>query len=904
MTTFKKVLKIGGISLAVLFVLALTAPFLFKGKIIKLAKETINEHLTARVDFSDIDISFIRSFPKVAVSVEDLQVIGTGVFAKDTLLAAKSIDVALNFNSLFKGNEYKIYSIAVDEPRIHAIVSPDGQANWDITKPDTSASAPSADSTSFQLALQHYAVSNGYIKYDDAASNMHLEINNLNHEGNGDFNTDLFTLKTSTSTDAISFAYAAIPYLSKVKTAIDADIEVDNKTNTYRFKTDAIKLNALAIATEGFFQLVNDSTYNMDIAFKAPSTEFKDLLSLVPAIYQHDFEKIKTSGKAVFNGFVKGRYSGNQLPAYAFNLGVENGFFQYPDLPKPLQNIQLALQIENPDGEMDHTVVNIPKGHIEMDNAPFDFRLLIKNPVSQLFIDAAAKGRLNLSKVTEFAKMEAGTKLTGLLNADVAVKGTMEALQKQQYDNFQAAGTMEVNDFLYASKDYPDGVTLKHLLLSFNPKNVTINDVNGKYLNTSFAGSGVLNNLFPYMFNNQPLDGQLTVKADQVNLNDWMGISTDTTAAATSATSSSAPFLVPNNINFGINANVGKVHYDKVDLENLTGNLRIADETVHLQNVTANALDGTMAVSGSYSTKVDKQYPDISMAYDVKGLNIEKTFNAFNTVQKLMPIGKFLSGKMSSQMSVKGKLGQNMMPELSSLTGQGNLLLLEGVLKKFAPVEGLARTLNIKELETITLKDVKNHIEFANGKVAVKPFKLKVKDIDMEVGGMHGFDQSLAYGLNLKVPRALMGEQGNQLVNNLVTQANKKGIPAKVSDVVDLNVKMGGTVLKPTFQTDLKQAGTDLAADLKQQALGFAQQKVDSTKTAVKTAVKDTLQSAKKQLVQAAGNELKNKLFGKDTTTTTTTNTDTKTNLKETGKGLIEGFNPFKKKKKETEGQQ
>lgn len=903
MTTFKKGLKITGISLAVLIILALAAPFLFKGKIIKLAKETINEHLTARVDFSDIDISFIRCFPRVAVAVEDLQVVGTGVFAKDTLLAARSIDVALNFNSLFGGSQYKIYSITVDEPRIHAIVMSDGRANWDITKPDTTTSSSSTDTSSFQLALQHYAIHNATIKYDDATSNMHLAINNLNHEGSGDLSTDRFTLSTSTSAAALSFAYAGIPYLSQVKTSIDADIEVDNKTNTYHFKTDAINLNALRVATEGFFQLVNDSTYNMDIAFKAPSTEFKDLLSLVPAIYQHDFDKIKTSGKALFHGFVKGTYTSTQLPAYAFNLGIENGFFQYPDLPKPLQNIQLALQIENPDGELDHTVVNIPKGHIEMDNTPFDFRLLIKNPVSQLFVDAAAKGSLNLSKVTEFAKMDTGTKLSGLLNADVAVKGTMEALQKLQYDNFQAAGTLELNEFLYASKDYPDSVALKHLLLTFNPKNVTINDLNGKYLNTSFAGSGVLNNLLPYMLSNQPLDGQLTVKADQVNLNDWMGVTTDTTTAATTAsTSTSAPFLVPHNINFGINASVDKVHYDKVDLENLTGKLHIADETVQLQNVTANALDGTMAVSGSYSTKTDKLHPDISLNYDVKGLNIEKTFHAFNTVQKLMPIGQFLSGKMSSQMSVTGKLGENMMPELSSLTGQGNLLLVEGVLKKFAPVEGLARTLNIKELETITLKDIKNHIEFANGKVAVKPFTLKVKDIDMEIGGMHSLDQSLAYGLNLKVPRALMGDQGNQLVNNLVTQANKKGIPAKVSDIVNLNVKVGGTMLKPTFQTDLKQAGTDLAVEMKQQALDFAQQKVDSTKTAVKTAVKDTLQSAKKQVVQAAGNEIKNKLFGKDTTTAT--NMDTKTNLKETGKGLIEGFNPFKKKKKEAEGQQ
>ena len=53
----------------------------------------------------------------------------------------------------------------------------------------------------------------------------------------------------------------------------------------------------------------DDGSYVMDIKFNAPSTEFKDILSLVPAVYKNDFANIKTSGKAIFNGFVKGTYS-------------------------------------------------------------------------------------------------------------------------------------------------------------------------------------------------------------------------------------------------------------------------------------------------------------------------------------------------------------------------------------------------------------------------------------------------------------------------------------------------------------------------------------------------------------------------------------------------------------------
>jgi len=63
---------------------------------------------------------------------------------------------------------------------------------------------------------------------------------------------------------------------------------------------------------------------------------------------------------------------------------------------------------------------------------------------------------------------------------------------------------------------------------------------------------------------------------------------------------------------------------------------------VKLQNVNTEALDGTINFNGSYSTKANKKSPDISLTYDVKNLSVQKTFLAFNTIQKIMPIGQFL----------------------------------------------------------------------------------------------------------------------------------------------------------------------------------------------------------------------------------------------------------------------
>jgi len=890
----RKIIKITLIVLLVLVGVAFAAPFVFKGKITELVKKEINNNLNAKLDFADVDISFFRRFPRVAISVNNLSLSGINEFAADTLFAAKNIDAAVNIMSVIKGGPYKVYAVGIDQPRIHAIVTKEGRANWDIAKPDTSTAAPAAADKPFQLNLQSYKISNGYIKYDDATSNMSSEITGLDHSGSGDFTSELFTLTTKTSADAVSFSYGNIPYLSKTKATIDADIQVDNKSGKYSFTSAKAALNELKLNAAGFFQLVNDSVYNMDIKYDAPSTDFKNILSLIPVIYQKDFASIKTSGKALFNGFVKGTYSSNQIPAYHLNLSVKDGFFQYPDLPKPVQNINFAVTVDNPDGITDHTIVNIPQGHIEMDKEPFDFRLLVKTPVSDMFVDAAAKGALDLSKVAQLVKLEAGTKLSGMLNADVSVNGYISAIEKKQYEKFNAAGTLNLNNFFYASKDYPDGVQLTTLMASFNPRNVTLSNLAGQYLKTNFTANGSIDNLLPYVLQNQSLTGVMNVKADQVNLDTWMGTSADTTTKGTEA---AAPFAVPANLNFMINAGVDKVHYDKIDMQNLAGSLILKDETVRMENITTSLLDGTMKLNGSYSTKTDKKKPAISLSYDVRGFDVEKTFAAFNTVQKLMPIGKFLSGKLSSQLSFTGRLGDNMMPDLSSLTGNGNLLLIEGFLKKFAPVEKLAALLNVKELESFSLNDVKNYIEFANGKVMVKPFKVKVKDIDMEIGGMHGFDQSLDYLINMKVPRALMGDKGNAYVNNLISQVNNKGVPLKVGDYINLKVNMGGSITSPVLKTDLKQSAGSLADDLKQQATDFAKAKIDSTKKAVTSAVKDTVASLKKQAVQTAGDELKKQLFGKGDTSKTAA-TDGKKNIGESAKGLLQNLSPFGKKKK------
>lgn len=150
----------------------------------------------------------------------------------------------------------------------------------------------------------------------------------------------------------------------------------------------------------------------------------------------------------------------------------------------------------------------------------------------------------------------------------------------------------------------------------------------------------------------------------------------------------------------------------------------------------------------------------------------------------------------------------------------------------------------------------------------------------------------------------MMGSKGNQLVDNLISQVSNKGVPVKVGETVNLNVKMLGTISNPDIRFNLKETATNLAEDLKLQAKDFAQAKIDSSKKAVN----DTLQSLKKEAeamkneaVKQATDKLKEQLFSsRDTTTADSTKLNAAKpvdRLKESGKGLLKELDPFKKKK-------
>ncbi|PWT70631.1 MAG: hypothetical protein C5B59_19675 [Bacteroidetes bacterium] len=825
-----KILKTFGLILLAFVALAAIGFYIFKSNINRIVKTRLDKELAAHVSFSDVGLSWLRDFPYVSISLNNFQIIGVGEFDGDTLLSAKQLGLACNPFQFVMADSLSIYSINISDSRIHGLILKNGHSNWDILKTEKSSDPIATDGKPVKWDLKKYAIHNGYIKYEDETRNIQVETLGLEQEGKVGHIRGLFAVKTKINADAVQFMKGgSIPFHLNAKARMDLAIKFDPKRREATFITNDIYLNELKLHSDFYFKWMNDSSYDMNINFRSPTTELKNVLSLLSPAYRRDFESLQSSGLVVLNGFVVGRYDSKHSPAYHLNLDVKNGFCQYPDLPIALKNLNLAVNIDNPDGLEDHTLVNIHRAHVEIENDSLDFHLLLKNPKSKPFIDMAFSGKMNLANISRMMKLESGTRLSGMLDANISAKGNISDLGKQQKNKFTAAGNFSLKDFLYISKDYPDGIVLTDLLLTLNPKNTQINELKGAYLTTHFEATGAFSNAFEYAIKNEPLQASIDLKADEINLSQWLGSVRDSAKLHEIAP---VPYAleVPANINFNIKAEVENFHHGNLDMHNLSGTMAVIDETLYFKQIKAEALEGTILINGTYSTKEGRQNPVIAMTYDVNGVDMQKTFLAFNTLQKIMPVGRFMTGKFNARMNVNGNLDQDMQPNYPTLHGDGNIVLTEGSLKAFGPIDKLSQTLDIKELKDISLKDIHADFSFEGGKVVLGAFPVHTGDIDMEVFGSHGFDQAMAYDINLKVPRSELGQKGTAFVKNVVTDAAKKGIPVKLDESVNILVKLGGTINNPDIKTDMSAVVDKASEDLQKEMNDFVNAKLDSAR--------------------------------------------------------------------------
>lgn len=800
----KKILKGTGIFLLVTIIALAAAPFLFKDKIKAMIAKTLNENVNATIAFEDVDLSLFKSFPQANVTIDKLSIITKAPFENDTLLYAGETNLTMSVKELFKGDgeAMNLESFSTIDGIVNIIFNKDGVGNFDIALKEAEEKK-STDSKPFALNIQNYEVENLKFTYVDEGSKMKMVLDSINHEGKGNFAAQKLDLETKT-TAKLSFDMDKMNYMNNVAISLDAILGIDLEKSKYEFKDNKALINQLPLEFNGFIQMV-EAGQTYDLTFKTPTSDFKNFLGLIPAAYSGDINKVKTTGQFSVDGKVKGNLTETTIPAFDVKIASNNASFQYPDLPKSVKNIVIDTHIVNETGLMNDTYVNLHNLSFAIDQDVFNAKATVKNIAENALVDAELKGTINLANVTKAYPVKLDKPLTGILKADVKTKFDMKSVEASQYQNIQNSGIVSLTGFNYEGPEMAKPFKINQAAVAFNPSQIRLNQFDAKTGTSDLQVTGTLDNFYGFVFKNQILKGNFTMNANKIVVSDFMAPTTTTNSEGKKTTEA---VKIPSFLDCSITAKAKTVIYDNLNLQNVSGNMVIRDEAVSLNNLKMGIFGGNIGLTGTVSTK--GKTPTFNMNLGLDKVNISESFTQLDMLKSIAPIAGVVNGKLNSTIKLSGDLQQDMTPNLKTISGDlfGQLLSTTVNEKNSELLTQLSSKVKFIDMSKVNLNDVKAALSFKDGKVNVKPFDIKYQDITVNIGGTHGFDQTMNYNLKFDVPAKYMGTEVNNLIAKL-TPADQKKI-----ENVPVNAVLGGNFKQPKITTDMKQASTNLATQL------------------------------------------------------------------------------------------
>ena len=854
----KKIAKFTGIIIVCILSLMFILPFAFQDKIKEIVIAEGNKMLNAEFGFDGLNISLFRNFPKASVGIEGFWLKGINEFENDTLLYAGEAQVAVDVMSLFKDTGFDISKVLLADTKINAIVLEEGRPNWDVMKPDTTATVEK-DTTStgaFRIKLQRLDINDLNIIYDDRQNNMYANIQGFNATCSGDMTADNTLIDLEALIQSLTFKMDGIPFLSKAQITANLNVDADLKNSKFTFKENSIALNAIKAGIDGWITLPAEAPMNMDLKLNTSEINFKEILSLIPAIYAKDFETLKANGTVSLTAFAKGELVGDSiLPQFEANMTIKDGSFRYPTLPAGVEAINVCAFVKNPGGTLDATEMNVTPFSFNMLGNTFAITAQVKTPISDPDFNLTANGTLDLGEIKNVFPLEEMS-LNGVVKANMNLSGRLSYIDKELYDKFNATGNVNLQDMLLKMQDMPD-VSIEKSTFSFTPKYLNLSETTVHIGNNDITADCRFENYMAFALKGKTLKGQLNVQSNRFNLNDFMTAEGDTVIAAAADTTTTAAeatgvIVIPKNIDFNMNVDMAEILFDKITIKKLDGKLLVKDGIVDMKNLSMNTMGGSVVMNGAYSTAQDETHPKLNASFAMNELSFAQTFKELDMVQKMAPIFENLKGNFSGKIQIDTKLDSVMSPIFDTTNGSGSLSTKNLNLSGVTVLDKIADATKYPALKNLSVKDM--HIDFTikEGRINTKPFDIKMGNMNLNLSGSTGLDQSINYTGKLKLPESV----------------------GSIASLSTFDLKIGGTFTSPKVSVDTKSMAKQAATAVTNKAietvgekmgidLSNAEKQKEALVNAAKQASERLVKEAEKQkenLVNKAGNNVLKKL--------------------------------------------
>ncbi len=557
--------------------------------------------------------------------------------------------------------------------------------------------------------------------------------------------------------------------------------------------------------------------------------------------------------------------------------------FYYPDLEREeYEKVKLDGTFEVSSAEIitdDYPMLSIKevKGKLSpnlLDIATFDISLgrtdlngtaNLENPIVALtgnkLIKGSVKARSTYTDTNEF------------MGDSEEVDGTAEeSMVPDLFKRLDLDIDYKANKFIYDTYE----LNTVHVPARIKDEKVHLNNLTFNYDNSPFTVNGELQSVMDYLYkDNGVVNGTVDVRGNSFDLWKFMNSGEESTPSGAAEV-----FSLPEQMNLEINTLIGSVSYENFTLKNLNAGLHLVDQLLTINRGTAGLFNGNIGLTGTF--KADgKALPAYDFNYSMKEIPFQDAYRDIVTFKQLAPIAEYLSGVFGTNLKIKGVLTKDFMPDFNSLDLAGVVETVNTRLMNFKILNAISDKLQIQSFKEIKLENTTNYIDIEKGTFSVKPFAVKLDQIDATIQGSQKITgDQINYTIASKIPRAWLDKNAitgkvNMGLDWVKEQAAQYNINLDAGEYLYVDILLGGSIKDPKVALQLKDVGgKSLKESVKEEMERNAKRAEDSIKAAIdrekremERLAKARMDSIKKAAEEEAKRKAKEVLTGqKDTT--------------------------------------
>lgn len=758
----------------------------------QLKKELIkylDESLLVQMRVEEIRFTGLESFPNVGVALYNVRIDESFPAYKSNLVSAGSIEIRVNPFALLR-NEIRVRKLQVNQATFRIYNGVQGNTNFAIFK------STDNDSSRLNIEFDNLLFKNCRLVYLDEKDLVSCNALFYKFKAKGSIGEENLDLDLSFHGLFDHIRLGEEKYLVGKHTNWSSELHVNKKLNACNIASAVFGMEDLQLNVFGDILMVKGKP-DLDLKFATDKLQIQGIFSLLPNHFSSQVGEWSTEGDFSLSGTIKGLMDKDALPKLDAALKVKNG--KITGEPGTFRNVNLDASLNNGNGTS-ALALTADLQSLEFNDTDLKLKVQTDDISRNLNIQSSSL-QIDLNDLCVLFPAVCPYRIKGVLGLEVLGELNYES---DFLPNLSGMVNLSKASIGWPRSEQPLIFDCKGKLMGEDVIDISANI---GFLSEQILLEGDLKKYTGFWLDDRPQwIGDIT--AQEINFSEWLNSDSAEESGSTNGTA---------DLDIGLdvqgNFNLGRLLYDGLSLNDLSGRLELGRDRMEIGNVEFGAWKGTHKLSMLFLE--EGEYYKMFAKGRSKGADLKELFREFEDFEQSEITHENLSGLVTTAYDLSATFDTYFNLVERELFCSADVLIEDGRLMGYKPLEELSLFLELDDLRDISFKDLENRVEIRNGIIFLPETELNNSALNLSVSGSHTLENYLDYHLKVKVTDVLAKR------SKWVEKKNAKRLEEGRDGGLTAYVKMTGTPddLKITY--DSKTAGREFRSKFKEERKSF-----------------------------------------------------------------------------------